>query len=143
MCEREQVAQSRTPSRSRCAASCGEDREALLDRVICQRLLADPAGALPTGQKPRRVSLGGGAQRRRTALDPPRASALREPAALVAGEHEAAVDEERFQQPRCVSRAAPRPAAVRDRGDQRGWPLNTGVERLLQAAQVPHADRGR
>ena len=38
----------------------GEDSEALLDRVIGERVLADPAGALATHQQPREVSLGGG-----------------------------------------------------------------------------------
>ena len=53
-----------------------EDREALLDRVIGERVLADPAGAFATGQQPREVSLGRGAQRRWAALDPARASAV-------------------------------------------------------------------
>ena len=65
----------------------GEDREALLDRVIGERLLADPAGALATGQQPREVSLGRGAQPQRAALDPARASAMSEASALIAGEH--------------------------------------------------------
>ena len=97
----------------------GEDREALLDRVVFERSLADPTGALATGQQRCRVSLGRGAQRRRAALDPPLASAVSESAALVAGEHQAAGDEKRFQQPGCVSRAATGAPAVRDRGDQR------------------------
>ncbi len=97
----------------------GEDREALLDRVVFERSLADPTGALATGQQPCRVSLGRGAQRRRAALDPPLASAVSESAALVAGEHQAAGDKERFQQPGCVSRAATGAPAVRDCGDQR------------------------
>ena len=93
-------------------ARCGEDGEALLDRVICERLLADPAGALAAGEQPCRVSLGRGAQRRRAALDPALASAVSEPTALVAGEHQATSDEERFEQPGGVSRAAAGPAAV-------------------------------
>ena len=90
----------------------GEDREALLDRVVFERSLADPTGPLATGQQPRRVSLGRGAQRRRAALDPPRASAVSESAALVAGEHQAAGDEKRFEQPGCVALAATGAAAV-------------------------------
>ena len=72
MCTREQVAQSRTPCRSRRDREVGEYGEALLDRVICERVLADPPGALATRQQPGEVSLGGGAQRRRAALDPAR-----------------------------------------------------------------------
>ena len=121
----------------------GEDREALLDRVIGERVLADPAGALATGQQPREVSLGRGAQRRRAALDPARASAVSKTSALVAGEHQPAGDEERFEQPGGVARAAPGTAAVRDRGDQRGGPLDPGVQRPLHAAQVPQAHRWR
>jgi hypothetical protein len=77
----------------------GEDREALLDRVVFERVLADPAGALAPVQQPREVSLGRGAQRRRAARDPALASAVSEPSALVAGEHDAARDEKRFEQP--------------------------------------------
>lgn len=90
----------------------GEDREPLLNGVIGQRLLADPPRALPAGEKPRRVSLGRVAQRLRATLDPPRASPLREPAVLVAGEHHASVDEKRLQQPRGVPTAATRTPAV-------------------------------
>ena len=85
----------------------GEDREALLDRVILERVLADPAGTLATRQQPREISLGGGAQRRRAALDPALASAVSEATALVAGEHQTTSDEKRFEQSGCVSRAAP------------------------------------
>ena len=61
--------------------------------------------------------------------------------AFVAGEHQPAGDEERFQQPGGVTRAAPGTAAVRDRGDDRDRPLDTGVQRPLHAAEVPQADR--
>jgi len=97
----------------------GKDREALLDRVIFERSLADPPGALATGQQPRRIALGRGAQRERAALDPSSASAVSEATALVAGEHEASVNEKRFQQSGRVARAAPRTTTIRDRGDQR------------------------
>ena len=91
---------------------CGENRESLLDGVICQGLLADPPGALPTGQKPCRVSLGGGAQRLGAAFDPPCASTMREPAALVAGEHQATLDEKCLQQTCGIAGAAAGTSAV-------------------------------
>jgi hypothetical protein len=119
----------------------GDDREALLDRVVFERVLADPPGALATGQQPGEISLGRGAQRRGAALDPARASAVSEPAALVAGEHEATSNEERLQQPGGVARAAAGAAAVEDRGDHRGWPVSPRAQRPFQATQVPHADR--
>ena len=119
MWAREHVAQSRTPVAFEVRGELGEDREALLDRVIGERVLADPAGALATGQQPRRIALDRGAQRERAALDPSSASAVSEATALVAGEHEASVNEERFQQSGCVARAAPRTATIRDCGDQR------------------------
>jgi hypothetical protein len=112
MCAHEQVAQSSTPLLIEVGGERGEDREPLLDRVVCQRPLADPPGALAAGQQPGRVSLGHGAQRLRATLDPPRASSVREPAALVAGERQAAVDEKRFEKSRGVAGAAARASFI-------------------------------
>ena len=107
----------------------GKDREALLDRVIFERVLAYPAGARATGQQPDEISLGRRAQRPGAALDPSCASAVSEPAALVAGEHEATSNEECFQQPGGVARTAAGAAAVGDRGDHRGWPVSPRAQR--------------
>ncbi len=48
----------------------GEDREALLDRVVGEWSLADPPSAVATSQQPHRVSLGHRTQRERAALAP-------------------------------------------------------------------------
>lgn len=54
----------------------------MLDCVVSEQSVAHSAGSLPAGQKPRRVSLGSGAQRKRAVLDAPHAAALRRNAVL-------------------------------------------------------------
>ena len=119
-----------------------ENGEALLDRVVFEGSLADPSGALLTGEQPGEVALGGGAQRRRAALDPALASTVSEATLLVAGEHQAFGDEERLEQPGGVSRAAAGPTAVRHGRDQRSRSLDAGVQRALDPAQVSPGDGG-
>jgi hypothetical protein len=119
----------------------GQDREALLDRVIFERVLAYPTGALATGQQPREISLGRRAQRRgqrsiRRARGRARAGRPRR-------SRQAAGNEERLQQPGGVARAAAGAAAVADRSDHPGWPVSPRAQRPFQATQVPHADRWR
>jgi hypothetical protein len=119
-----------------------ENGEALLDRVVFEGSLADPSGALLTGEQPGEVALGGGAQRRRAALDSALASTVSEATLLVAGEHQAFGDEERLEQPGGVSRAAAGPTAVRYGRDQRSRSLDAGVQRALEPAQVSPGDAG-
>ena len=117
--------------------------ETLLDRVVFQWTFADPSGAVATGEQPGEVALGGGAQRRRAALDPALASTVSEATLLVAGEHQAFGEQERLQQPGSVSRTASGPATVRHGRDHRGGSVNASMQHALKPAQVPPSDAGR